>query len=101
MPSPHVGDWGTSFPLKIYGANNAILDISSASPINIIFTKPDGTNFTREASLVTTGIDGRMEYTTAASELNVAGDWSYYGEVTFVNGKWATTSVPFVLEANP
>ena len=101
MPSPHVLDWGTSFPLKIYGANNSILDISSASPINIIFTRPDGTNFVREASFVTDGTDGKMEYTTSSSELNVAGDWSYYGTVQFINGYWATSSVSFVVEANP
>jgi hypothetical protein len=101
MPNPHVNDWGTSYVLKIYGANNEILDISTASPINIIFTRPDGTGFSREASLVTDGTDGKMEYTTAASELNVAGDWSYYGTVQFLNGYWATTSVAFIVEANP
>lgn len=100
MKSPQVGDWGTPFTLTLYKTSSSKLNLSSASPINIIFTKPDGTQFSREASLVTDGTDGQMTYTIQAGELDVAGDWKWQGQATYVNGSWRSDVLSFVVEAN-
>jgi hypothetical protein len=100
MRSPHVDDWGTPFAMTIYDSRNTVLDLSSASPITIIFTKPDSSQFVREASFVTDGTDGKIEYTIQDGEIDTAGDWKYQGRITFINGSWSTDLIPFVVEGN-
>lgn len=100
MRSPHVDDWGTPFSMTIYKSNNTVLDISSASPISIIFTMPDGTHFEREATLVTDGTDGKMKYLTVDGDLSASGGWTYQGRVTFINGEWSTDLIAFTVDGN-
>ena len=100
MRSPHVDDWGTPFSMTIYDSTNGILNISSASPITIIFTKPDGTHVEKEAVFVTDGVDGKMKYVTVDGDLSASGLWQYQGRVTFTNGEWATDLISFTVEGN-
>ena len=100
MRSPHVGDFGTPFSMTIYDSTNGILNISSASPIEIIFTKPDGTHVEKDAIFVTDGTDGKMKYVTVDGDLSASGLWQYQGRVTFINGLWSTDLISFIVESN-
>ena len=100
MTSPHVGDEGTPFTLTVYSRDGTVLDISSASPIDIYLYKPDGSKLEKEGAFVTDGTDGKMKYTIETGIFDTAGQWSIQGRVTFINAVWSTDIHGFVVEAN-
>lgn len=69
-----VGDIGTEIHV-IVEDNGAPVDISSASPKQIIIRKPDGTKLTKNGVFETDGTDGDMYYKTVAGDVNIAGMW--------------------------
>ena len=103
---PHVGDIGTDLRFKILdesfgAADGAIVDVSSATTIQIKFRKPDGEVVTVTGALVTDGTDGLIKYTTvAASFLDEAGPWSAQVRVVLGSGDWHTAHGAFTVEAN-
>jgi len=70
--------------------DNAIVDLSTADTISLIFKKPNGSKDTKVASMVTDGTDGKMEYTTAVTDLDAAGLWKIQGLVTEAGGVYPT-----------
>lgn len=95
MPDGEIrkGDIGTVFIVTVNNAS-AVLDISLASDMDILFQKPSG-NITRTASFTTDGTDGKMQYATIADDLDVAGSWKIQGRVTLPSGTWSTTVSTF------
>ena len=103
---PHVGDIGTDLRFKIldesYGAQaGAVVDVSSATTIQIKFRKPGGSVVTVTGALVTDGTDGLVKYTTtAATFLDEAGGWSAQVRVALGSGDWHTAHGKFFVESN-
>ena len=100
MRTPHLNDWGTPFTLTIYDSSGCVLDISSASPIEMLFITPSGSTLTKEAVFSTDGTDGKLKYTSVEGDLIETGEWKYCGRVTFINGMWTTDLSGFVVQAN-
>lgn len=92
----HVGDFGTAFELEIQ-EDGSTIDISSYTTLQMIFLKPDGvTKLTETAVFTTDGVDGLMQYvTTAASEIDVAGNWKRQGRLAKVGEDFKTEVVVF------
>ena len=99
-PPVHVGDIGTIFELTVEDCNG-VVDISTATTLEIIFRKPDGTQVINLACLSGTGVDGKMRYkTTVSTEIDQEGDWLMQGRVEFGADDFKTTVVGFNVQGN-
>lgn len=77
-----VDDVGIVLLVQMYKQSDGTpLDISDASSLQIIYSFPDGTRFTKTASLYTDGIDGKLYFTTEEDDLPIAGYYSIQGKV--------------------
>ena len=63
----HVGDKGTVFEATMRDENGAIVNLSTATLLQIVFAKPDGSVVTKTAAMSTNGSDGKLRWTTSAS----------------------------------
>jgi hypothetical protein len=85
----HVNDVGTEFRGTFVDENGDILDLSSATSVEMWFEKPAATEgdapevVERTATLVTDGTDGLAKYVTVASDLDRAGNWRVQGVAYF------------------
>ena len=90
----HVNDIGTTFRVTVYDATStggsAIANISAASTKQMIFSRPDGTTFTKTAVFTTDGSDGDIEYVSVDGDLNIAGTWHLQAYVVTLVGEWRT-----------
>jgi hypothetical protein len=83
MNEPHVGDIGTPFILKVIKASDKLaMNLSTATKMQFVFTKPDGSEVVRDAEFFTNGTDGMVQYSTQAGDLDMEGDWKWQGEIT-------------------
>lgn len=89
-PEIHINDIGTVFELTVKDSANAIVDLSTATVLNITFKKSDDTIVTKTASLVTDGTDGKMQYITVAGDLDLVGLWKIQGDIT--SPSWTGTT---------
>lgn len=81
----HLGDVGT----KIGGyikEDGVIVDIQTANPKQIKFTKPSGASVTKSGVFITDGTDGGLMYVTEANFLDELGDWQFQCYATL--GTW-------------
>ena len=90
----HVNDIGTTFRVTVYDATStggsAIANISAASTKQMIFSRSDGTPFTKTAVFTTDGSDGDIEYVSVDGDLNMAGTWHLQAYVVTPAGNWRT-----------
>ena len=77
-----LGDIGTDLQITVTEAGTAV-DISSAAVLEVLLTKPSGTEIARTASRLNGGTDGKLHYTTVAGDIDERGIWSYRARVTF------------------
>lgn len=82
----HFMDEGTQFLATVRDQDGAIIDLSSASVLQMQFTKPNGTVFTRTATKTNGGTDGVADYIAATGELDALGTW--YARVYAEIGVW-------------
>ena len=85
-----VGDVGTTFEDTVKDQDGEIVDISTASNLDMIFRKPDDTPVVQTADLTGDGSDGKMEYVTVEGDLDQAGEWQRQGLVEVGGGIWRT-----------
>lgn len=96
----HIGDIGTIFEVTLFDDIN-IVDISSATVMKIIFTKPDKTRVENNAIFSSDGTDGKIKYTTSlASELDQKGTWKIQANVTMPIGQWSSDINSFKVYEN-
>ena len=81
----NINDIGTDYRITVT-EDDAAVNISTASDLAILFKKPDGTTVEYAASKLTDGVDGVLHYQTVAGVIDQAGEWQYYGKVTFGAG---------------
>jgi len=92
----HVGDEGTILRAVITDLD-VVVDISGATVKNIVLVKPDGEDFTVSGVFTTNGADGKIQYTTLATTLDVAGVWQIGAKIATSAGSWTATLVPFTV----
>jgi hypothetical protein len=70
----HENDKGTDVELEVLNpATKKIEDISDATAMTVKIKRPDGTLIQKDASFVTDGTDGLMQFTTIADDFSPAG----------------------------
>jgi len=79
-------DKGNDFEVTLTEGGSAV-DISAATALAIIFIKPSGGEVEKVATVVNTGVDGKLHYareTGVDDPIDETGEgWKYYGKVTF------------------
>lgn len=100
MADIHVADTGTVFTVTVTDAAGAIIDLSAALTLEILFRPLNGLTFTRQAALVTDGSDGQIYYVTQAGDLLEAGEWELQAYVVLPGGAWHSDVTRFDVLAN-
>lgn len=96
----HIADIGTIFEITLMD-DLVIVDISTATLMEIIFVKPDASKVTNIAALVTDGTDGKMKYTILVdTELDQTGSWKIQGRVVMPTGTWSSDIDKFKVYGN-
>ncbi len=100
MADIFVNDIGTSFRLTIKDQDGALVNLSNADVMQITFRRPDGTTFSRTASLYGVAANGVIQYVTADGDLDQEGRWSLQGYLEMDANKWHTSISNFRVKAN-
>lgn len=102
MADIRVGDVGTVLVVVIVDEAGVAVDVSAATVKTIFLKKPGtgGTVLTKAASLDTTGIDGKIKWTTIAGDLSVPGVWTIQGRVTVGGATWSSDESEFLVKSN-
>lgn len=95
----HYGDIGVNFNITVMNGT-AVLNVSNANSINIIFQKPDGSDLTKTATLVTNGTDGNIRYTSVSGDLDQVGTWQIQARVNFGASVFSTDIQKFKVYRN-
>lgn len=96
-----VGEWGFPIEIEITDQDCAAVDISTATTKQVIFTRPDKTQFTKVAAFTTSGVDGKIRYVVEdASIMNQAGQWYIQGVATQAGWSHPSSLEPFEVAAN-
>ena len=96
----HLADIGTVFEVTLMD-DTAVVDISTASVMEIVFEKPDKTKVINTAVFTNDGTDGKMQYVIALdTELDQTGNWKIQGIVTMPTGKWSSDIDKFKVYGN-
>jgi hypothetical protein len=96
----HLNDIGTVFELTINDAAGTAVDLTLATALNIILSKPDATVATKTAVLYGAGTGGKIRYTAIAGDLNQAGKYKIQAKVTLPTGVWSSDIQSFKVFAN-
>lgn len=95
----HYGDIGVNFNITVMNGT-AVLDVSNADSISIIFQKPDSSDLIKTASLITDGTDGNIRYTTVSGDLDQVGTWQIQAKVDFGASVFSTDIQKFKVYRN-
>ena len=76
-----VGDIGARIELRLIKKDGTAFDISAATTKTFIFVKGDGSSVTKTAVFVTAGVDGKLQYTTIAGDIDQPGPWRVRAQV--------------------
>jgi len=92
-----IGSYGQSIRCTIKERSTttgalAVVDITSATSLKIVFRTPSGETISKTATLVNSGSDGKLGYTVEdgffdAKNKKLIGTWSYQPD--FVLGSWS------------
>lgn len=96
----HIGDTGVVITLTIHDEADAVVNISTATTKQFIFSKPDGTAATVTAVFGTDGSDGVLKYTTLAGDFDKAGNWQVQAKVIAPSFTYHTAPATFIVDAN-
>lgn len=102
MANPHKNNIGVTFVLTVKNQDGNAIDISAASPKNLVFLKPDkATRAVQAGTFTSGGTDGRLQYTTAsASDLDQDGPWSVQAVVTLGANQYTSSLLLFQVDPN-
>jgi hypothetical protein len=101
MPAEiHVDDVGTAIRLHLVDQDGRDLNVSGASAIEVVLVSPASKRLAVQGSLSSTGLDGRIQYVTAAGDLDVAGTWRLQARVTLGSAHWSSNVVRFQVTGN-
>ena len=95
----HVGDIGTTLIVTIL-ENGSVVDISSATSLQIVIRKPDATTLTKTGVFTTDGTDGKMQYVSIAGDFDQSGNYRIQGKVELTGGNYSSSVGSFKVHCN-
>lgn len=95
----HVGNI-TQFEITVAKCNGVVEDLSTATTIDFLFQKPDGSVVTRTGEFLTDGVDGVVVYRTNITDLDQSGSWKYQVHLIYSENEQYTDITKFKVIAN-
>lgn len=92
----HVGDTGTSIRILVTEDGDPV-NISSATVKKLKFLKKDKTTLVVDASFLTDGLDGYLEYKTVDGDIDMAGQWKVQAYLEIGTWKGHTEKQAFIV----
>ncbi len=97
----HVGDIGTVFERTVKDQDGNVVDVSTATTKDFIYTKSDGSKVTKDTEFTNDGSDGKLRYVTIADDLDIEGDWKLQVHVVLPGiGEWWSDISSFRVHGN-
>jgi len=85
----HYNDIGTVILVTVndcVSGTSTVLDLSTATTLELIFKSPSGTSTTKTASLFTDGTDGKITYLSVDGDFNEIGTWRIQAKIAIGGG---------------
>jgi BppU N-terminal domain len=79
---------GTVFRRTLLKEDGSVLDLTGATTLELVFTRPNETTFTRTASVVGPATDGTIEYVGLNAEFDMVGPWRWQARAVIPSGEW-------------
>lgn len=95
----HQYDIGTTFRFTILD-DDEVFPLNDASVIKFKFYKPSSDVVEKTATLVTDGLDGKMQYITGTNDLDETGMWRLQGYIEKPSWKGHTDIWEFRVHEN-
>lgn len=95
----HVDDIGTRLIMTVID-DGEIVDISTATDIDVILKKPDTSSDINPGLFYTDGTDGKIKYTSVSGDFDQAGTYKIQGVVTLPSGTFHTSISDFKVYCN-
>lgn len=99
-PTVHVNDVGTSFQITFVDVDGTAVDVSLATVKEIWFLRGDETTVKKDASYVTNGVDGKVEYVAETGFINSSGNWKMQGYFEIGTSVWHSSVSTFMVKEN-
>ena len=98
----HVGDIGVQVKLTILDDNDtdSVVDLSSATSLDISIRKPDGTLLSVVGSLYTDGTDGIIYYTIVLGDLDQPGVYKIQATISIGVSSYNSNILSFKVLCN-
>ena len=95
----HIGDTGTRFELTVKD-DTTVVNISTATVINMLFVAPDGGLLTKAGTFTVAGADGKYYYDSLVTDFDEKGVWSWQGYLEMPTWNGYTDISTFTVYAN-
>jgi hypothetical protein len=95
METIRKNDVGTIINLSVTEGDVAV-DLTSATALQMLFQRPDMTEFARTATVAVVDAETVIRYILAAGDINMKGNWTLQGRFTL--GTWTGTTSPVTLK---
>lgn len=79
---------------------DAVVDVQTATTQQFFIRKPDGSTLTKTTTFTTTGVDGKIEYTSISGDFDIPGLYYLQAFVILASGEWHTTAFDFEVKDN-
>lgn len=101
-PLPVAGDVGTQITIPIQDESGAVVNLTTLTSATMSFLRPDGTQFTRAATVAGLPTAGQITYTLAAGDNRIGDDgvWVVQGHLVFPNQEFSTAQIRFQVSQN-
>ena len=90
MTDLQVADVGVVIELEITDGTDPI-DVSAATTIEIIIKRSGSASITKTATFTTTGVDGKIRFTTVATDFAQVGEYGVQAHIVLGAQDWRTT----------
>lgn len=96
----HFNDIGTEFKVTLKDGDAAVVDVSTALMMSIVFKAPSGATKEMVAEFDTDGTDGVIKYITEDGDLDELGTWRIQAVIDLPSGTWHSDIEKFKVYAN-
>ena len=86
-----IGDTGTNIILTIKNQDDTVIDVSTATTHEIKMRRAAGTKVTKTSSFTTDGTDGKIQFTSLATDFSVRGVYKFQAHIVDGGADYHTT----------
>ena len=97
MQTARLYDTGTALRGTVRDEAGTLQDLSTATTKEFVLRKPNGTELTKSATLISGGFYGQMYYIITSGDLDSIGRWEVDVHLIYPSGDWNSTIGSFLV----